>query len=68
MARKRIDGYANLTVDATANILSVSPNTVRNMISRGEIKAIKVGRAVRIPVPELEDLGAYVPTSVKADA
>lgn len=68
MTRKRTSSSANLTIDAVADVLSVSPNTVRNLIARGDLKAVKIGRAVRIPAPELEALGVYVPTSVKAAA
>lgn len=70
MTRKRTTSAANLTIDDAAHLLSASPGTIRNMIARGELKAFKLGRALRIPAPEVERLGAYVPTSTttKADA
>lgn len=68
MTRRRSSINANLSVDTVADIIGMSPSSVRNLIARGEIRAVKIGRAVRIPAPELEALGVYVPTSVKAAA
>ena len=37
-----------LCVDDVAQILRVTPKTVRNLISNGDIKAIRIGRLIRI--------------------
>ena len=37
-----------LTVFRVAEILDVSPNTVRNIINAGELEAVRVGRSIRI--------------------
>lgn len=42
------------TSKEVAEILKVSQQAVRNMIDRHEIKAVKIGRAYRIPVSEIE--------------
>lgn len=42
------------TSKEAAEILKVSQQAVRNMIDRHEIKAVKIGRAYRIPVSEIE--------------
>ena len=47
-----------LTVDDVAQLLKLNPQTVRNMIDRGELPAIPVGaRRVRI---ERSDLDAFL--------
>jgi excisionase family DNA binding protein len=45
-----------LTVKEFAEALKVSPSAVRNWIHNGTIKAITIGRTVRIPKSELERL------------
>lgn len=47
-----------LTVKETAEILRVSPLTVRRYISRNILHAVHVGRGVRIQREELENLVA----------
>ena len=42
------------TSKEAAAILKVSQQAVRNMIDRHEIRAVKIGRAYRIPVSEIE--------------
>jgi excisionase family DNA binding protein len=42
------------TISQAARSLTVSPRTIRRMIGRGELRALHIGRAVRIPVAELE--------------
>lgn len=42
-----------LTQQEAAQLWQVSTDTVRRMISRGELKAYKVGRAVRIDPADL---------------
>ena len=49
----------------TAEATSLSESTVRNMIARGELRAVRLGRAVRIPVSEFERLGLDVPKFVE---
>ena len=45
-----------LTVQETAQLLKVSPITVRRYIASGRLAAVKVGRAVRIRREAVEDL------------
>jgi excisionase family DNA binding protein len=56
-----------LTVQETAQILRVSPLTIRRYVADGRLAAVKVGRAVRIQreaVAEfLQPAGATSPTS-----
>lgn len=47
-----------LTVKETAEILRVSPLTVRRYISRNMLHAVHVGRGIRIQREELEDFVA----------
>jgi len=42
-----------LTVNEAAKTLKTNPNTVYELISRGELKALKLGR-IKIPLFELE--------------
>lgn len=58
----------NLTVETAAALADLSPNTIRNMIARGELHAVKLGRAVRIPVSELTRLGLDVPAYLQREA
>ncbi|WP_103062205.1 helix-turn-helix domain-containing protein [Actinomyces qiguomingii] len=51
----------NLTVDNAAALADLSPNTIRNMIARGDLRAVKLGKSVRIPISELTRLGLDVP-------
>lgn len=44
------------TIRETANIFGVHWQTVRNWISEGKIKAVKINRTVRIPEEEIERL------------
>lgn len=54
MMEKYLENYPPvLSVEEVAEILSITPKTVRNLIKSGEIKGIKVGRLVRIPKPRL---------------
>jgi len=45
---------ALLSIDAVAGRLDVSPYTVRRMISRGDLKAVRVGRLIRVRPADLE--------------
>ena len=46
------------TVNYVAAALQVHPKTVRRMVQRGEIRAARCGRAIRVPAAELERLTA----------
>lgn len=46
-----------LTVAATAERLAVHPDTVRRLIARGDLGKVRVGRAVRV---RLDDVDAYI--------
>lgn len=37
-----------------SELLSVCPRTVWGMVKSGELKAVRIGRSVRIPMTELE--------------
>ena len=43
-----------LTVQETAERLAVSVDTVRRLIARGELPALKVGKQIRLDPLELE--------------
>lgn len=45
-----------LTVIEAAQKLSCSPGTVRNLIKRGELRSVRIGRLVRVPVAAIEDV------------
>ena len=38
-----------LTISETADFFGCHPNTIRNMIARGDLKAVRSERLVRIP-------------------
>lgn len=42
-----------LSVDDAAQILGITPKTVRNLIKNGEIASIKVGQLIRVPKDRL---------------
>ena len=42
-----------LTVKQAANILSITPSRVRKLISDGQLKAVKVGKAWDVPESEV---------------
>ena len=58
----------NLTVETAAALADLSPNTIRNMIARGDLRAVKLGHAVRIPASELARLGLDLPATMPAQA
>jgi len=43
-----------LTLDAAAALCSVSPRTLRREIDRHELKAVHIGRSIRVATAELE--------------
>ena len=47
---------ALLRVDEAAAILKVSSKTVRRLLAQGDLKAVRVGRLVRIPSSEIDRL------------
>ena len=42
-------------VARTADVLDMSASQVRNMINRGELPAVRIGRAVRVPASALRE-------------
>jgi excisionase family DNA binding protein len=42
-----------LTVDATAEALTLSPKSIRRMIDRGDLPVHRIGRAIRIAEPDV---------------
>lgn len=47
-----------LTIDQAAQLLSLSPRTVRSMVKDGRLPAVRIGRAVRIRRGDVERLVA----------
>ena len=45
-----------LRVDEAATILNVSSKTIRRLTARGDLKAVRIGRLVRIRFSEIESL------------
>lgn len=43
-----------LTYRETGNVIGLSERTVWGLVDRGELRAVRIGRAVRIPVAEIE--------------
>ncbi len=52
------------TVEEAAAILALHPETIRRMIKRGELDAVKVARRLRIPQTALDALKTQ---TVKSD-
>jgi excisionase family DNA binding protein len=50
------DPKSLMSQDAAAAALAISPSTIQRMIRRGEIRVLRIGRCVRIPVSEIERL------------
>lgn len=46
-----------LSVDAVADVLSVSPDTVKRMVRRGELPVVRVGRLLRV---QRSEVAAYI--------
>ena len=53
-----------VSVDAAAELLDVTPLTVRRMIKRGELRASHIGRRVVIRLADLDKLLADNPVEV----
>lgn len=45
-----------LTINESAEYLKLSPNTIRNFILRGTLKAERVGRSIRIQKANIDAL------------
>ena len=52
---------ALMTVREAAAALRLSEITIRRMIARGELRATRIGRAVRVHSEELEALVEHTP-------
>ena len=46
-----------------ARQLSVSPDTVRRLIRRGELRSVRIGKSVRIPSDDLDRLTEHGTTA-----
>ncbi len=59
-----------LTVDDIARILKLNPQTVRNWIDQGYLRAIRIGRNVRVTRAEFDRLleESYTGTRPQPDA
>ncbi len=44
-----------LTVPETARLLRISRNLAYELVARGELPAVRLGRVIRIPRSELDD-------------
>ena len=44
-----------LTVPETAQLLRISRNLAYELVARGELPAVRLGRVIRIPRSELDD-------------
>jgi excisionase family DNA binding protein len=53
--RSRAGEYTDLTT--AVKYLGVNPRTIRRRISDGTIAGIRIGRAIRVRVADLESLG-----------
>jgi len=45
---KQIQGVKFYTVQELAEVLEVTPKTVRKYISKGELKSIRIGRSIYV--------------------
>lgn len=59
---------AYLTVAQTAQALNCSPDTVRRLISRGEMRATRFGRLIRIAVGDIARAGKPVTAACQSAA
>ncbi|HCX85009.1 MAG TPA: helix-turn-helix domain-containing protein [Micrococcales bacterium] len=49
-----------LTIRQAADVVGCSPDTIRRMIARGELRAVRFGRLLRIPPTALDRGGRPV--------
>ena len=52
---------AYVSMDEAAAYLSVSRDTIRRMIRRGDLTARKIGKSIRVSVTSLENAGRPIP-------
>lgn len=45
-----------MTISETAEIFHVTPRTIRRMIRRGELHAVRIGRSIRLRAEEISRL------------
>ena len=55
---------ALLRLDEVAERLSVSPSTVRRLIRRGDLKAVRIGRLLRV---RPADLTTYIQAHIEGE-
>ncbi len=55
---KRADGVLLLTMIEAARVLSIGRTTMYELVAAGQIDVVRIGRAVRVPVAELDDFVA----------
>jgi len=58
MAEQNPDQRVLLRIKAAAAQLDISTSQIYNLISRGELEAVRVGRALRVPVRAIEKIAA----------
>ncbi len=51
---ERPDGVLLLTIVEAARVLSIGRTTMYELVAAGEIDVVHIGRAVRVPVTELD--------------
>jgi excisionase family DNA binding protein len=51
---ERADGVLLLTIVEAARVLSIGRTTMYELVAAGEIDVVHIGRAVRVPVAELD--------------
>jgi len=56
-----------LTIPAAAARLSLGRSKLYELLSSGEIKAVRIGRAVRVPTAEIDAYAARLLTEGEAD-
>lgn len=52
--REKIDERSSLTYGEAARTHAISKRAMERLVANGEIKVVRFGRSVRIPVTELE--------------
>jgi excisionase family DNA binding protein len=55
-----------LSVDQVAGTLAISSRHLRNLIAKGEVRAIRLGRAVRVPRAEVDRIVGIGETAPRA--
>ncbi len=57
-----------LTIPSAAERLSLGRSKLYELLTSGEIRAVRIGRAVRVPTSEIDDYAARLLAEVEADA